>query len=229
MPHLLYAAPHSLYSAKARCYLRKQGIAYREVMPTDARFEQYIVPRIGRGIIPVLETVEGQIIQDTVDIIDHFEAAGVRYPAYPAGPRQRVLALMIEYYASLPLLRPAMHYRWSFFAEQERFVRDAFVAGSGAQAAEKIMGRMASYLPALGVSEALSMRESRNWRFLPGQGVNRFAEVLSAAAIDAHLRTDAARTPYRAPRGFQAALASRASHIASIIRANARSLASLPA
>ncbi|WP_191083621.1 cupin domain-containing protein [Roseococcus microcysteis] len=47
----------------------------------------------------------------------------------------------------------------------------------------------------LGVSEALSMRESRNWRFLPGHGVNRFAEVLSTAAIDAHLRTDAARTP----------------------------------
>jgi glutathione S-transferase len=152
--HQFYAAPHSLYSAKARCYLRKQGIAYREVMPTDARFEQHIVPRIGRGIIPVLETVDGQIIQDTVDIIDHFEAQGVRYPAYPSGPRQRVLALMIEYYASLPMLRPAMHYRWSFFAQQERFIRDAFVAGSGVQAAEKIMGRMASYLPALGVSEA---------------------------------------------------------------------------
>lgn len=47
----------------------------------------------------------------------------------------------------------------------------------------------------LGVSEALAMREARHWRHLPGGGVNRFAEVLSTAAIDAHLRTDAARAP----------------------------------
>ena len=167
MPHLLYAAPHSLYSAKVRCYLRKQAIDYREVLPSAERFVRHIVPRIGRGIIPVLETPDGRIIQDSVDIIDHFEAQGVRYPAYPGGPRQRVLALLIEYYASLPLLRPAMHYRWSFLAEHEAFIRDAFVSASGAAAAEQIMGRMASYLPALGVSAAtIPLIEASHLRLL---------------------------------------------------------------
>lgn len=149
----LYAAPHSLYSAKVRSYLRKQGIAYREVMPTDPRFSQQVVPTIGRAIIPVLEAVDGSLVQDSVDIIDFFERQGVPYSAYPQGPKQRVLALIIEYYASLTLLRPAMHYRWSFLEQQKAFLTDAFVAGSGAQAAHMIMARMQSYLPALGVSE----------------------------------------------------------------------------
>lgn len=152
-PHLFFAAPHSLYSAKVRSYLRKQGIAYREVLPTDPRYTGEVVPRIGRGIIPVIQTPAGELVQDSVDIIDFFERQGVRYPAYPQEPRQRALALIIEYYGSLTLLRPAMHYRWSFLAEQEPFIRDAFLVGSGPQMAEAIMARMQSYLPALGVSE----------------------------------------------------------------------------
>lgn len=47
----------------------------------------------------------------------------------------------------------------------------------------------------LGVSEALAMRESRAWRHLPAARPGQFGELLSIAAIDAHLRTDAARRP----------------------------------
>ena len=47
-----------------------------------------------------------------------------------------------------------MHYRWSFLNEQEAFLRDAFAAGAGADLADKIMARMHSYLPPLGVTEA---------------------------------------------------------------------------
>jgi len=48
---------------------------------------------------------------------------------------------------------------------------------------------------ALGVDEALAMRENPDWRLLKGHGANRFAPLLTTADIDAHLRTDAARTP----------------------------------
>src|SRR5690606_35961250 len=74
--YLLYGAPHSLYTAKARAYLRKQGVAYCERMPTHPDFTGRILPQIRRGIIPVLETPAGDIIQDIIDIIDHFEAPG---------------------------------------------------------------------------------------------------------------------------------------------------------
>lgn len=148
----LYGASHSLYTGKARCYLRNQGLPYVELSTWHPDFAERILPQIGRGIIPVLETPDGQVIQDTVDIIDHLEAQGVPWPAYPQTPLQRVVAVIIEYYGGQAMLKHAMHYRWSYRAEQEAFLRCAFTLGSGAQLAEQIMGRMNSYLPRLGVN-----------------------------------------------------------------------------
>ena len=153
-PYCLYGASHSLYTGKVRCYLRNQGIDYVEVPTWHPDFAERILPQIGRGIIPVLETPEGQVIQDSIDIIDHLEAQGVRWPVYPSTPLQRIVAVIIEYYGCQAMLKHAMHYRWSYRAEQEAFLRCAFTLGSGAEMADKIMGRMSSYLPRLGVNQA---------------------------------------------------------------------------
>ena len=69
----LYGAPMSMYSGKVRAYLRKHCIAFQEVMPGDLRFREKIYPQVKRGIVPILEHADGQLVQDTVDIIDHFE------------------------------------------------------------------------------------------------------------------------------------------------------------
>ncbi|SDS09750.1 Glutathione S-transferase [Halopseudomonas xinjiangensis] len=151
--YTLYGVSHSLYTGKARCYLRNQGIAYVERPTSHPDFASRILPHIGRGIIPVLETPDGEIIQDTIDIIDHFEKQGVPYPAYPQGPLQRVIAIIIEYYGGQAMLKQAMHYRWSYREQQEAFLHHAFASGSGADFADKVMGRMQSYLPRLGVTE----------------------------------------------------------------------------
>lgn len=153
-PYRLYGASHSLYTGKVRCYLRNQGIDYVEVPTWHPDFAERILPQIGRGIIPVLETPEGQVIQDSIDIIDHLEAQGVRWPVYPSTPLQRIVAVIIEYYGCQAMLKHAMHYRWSYRAEQEAFLRCAFTLGSGPEMADKIMGRMSSYLPRLGVNQA---------------------------------------------------------------------------
>jgi len=153
-PYILYGAPHSLYTGKARCYLRNQGIRYIERATTHPDFAARILPQIGRGIIPVLEAPDGEVIQDTVDIIDYFEKRGVPYPVYPPGPLQRAIAVIIEYYGGQVMLKHAMHYRWSYRQEQEDFLMHAFASGSGAASAEKIMGRMQAYLPRLGVTQA---------------------------------------------------------------------------
>ena len=152
-PYILYGSSHSLYTGKARCYLRNQGICYVELPTTHPDFAARILPQIGRGIIPVLETPDGQVIQDTIDIIDFFEARGVPYPVYPSTPLQHSVAIIIEYYGSQAMLKHAMHYRWSYRDQQEGFLRHAFVSGSGESMAEMIMGRMNSYLPRLGVNE----------------------------------------------------------------------------
>ncbi len=151
--YILYGAAHSLYTGKARCYLRNQGIAYVERPTSHPDFASRIVPQIGRGIIPVLETPDGEIIQDTIDIIDYFEKRGVAYPAYPQDPLQRVVAVIIEYYGGQAMLKQAMHYRWSYREQQDAFLRHAFASSSGPDFADKVMGRMQSYLPRLGVNE----------------------------------------------------------------------------
>ncbi len=151
-PYILYGLPHSLYTGKARCYLRNQGIAYIERPTSHPDFANKVVPAIGRAIIPVLQTPSGELIQDSLDIIDHFEAQGARFSVYPESPLLRVVAILIEYYGSQAMLKHAMHYRWSFLDQQEGFLSHAFSSGSGPEMAEKIMQRMQSYLPRLGVN-----------------------------------------------------------------------------
>ncbi|MGI3130564.1 glutathione S-transferase family protein [Halopseudomonas pachastrellae] len=151
-PYRLYGASHSLYTGKVRCYLRNQGIDYVELPTWHPDFATRILPQIGRGIIPVLETPEGRVIQDSIDIIDYLEAQGVPWPVYPQSPLLHILAIIIEYYGCQAMLKHAMHYRWSYREEQEDFLRCAFTLGSGAEMAEQIMGRMSSYLPRLGVN-----------------------------------------------------------------------------
>src|SRR5690349_10601420 len=46
----------------------------------------------------------------------------------------------------------------------------------------------------LPVEAVLAMRETAEWRLLPGQAPDRFAALLSVADLDAFLLTDAART-----------------------------------
>ena len=147
----LYGVPHSLYTGIARCYLRTQGIAYTEVPNSDADFSNRILPAIQRSIIPVLETPQGVIVQDSLDIIDYFEQQGVPYSAYPDGLLQRVLSVIIAYYGTQAMLPHAMHYRWTYRDQQEVFLRDQFAAGAGEAMADKIMSRMNAYLPQLGV------------------------------------------------------------------------------
>ncbi|SFR82248.1 Glutathione S-transferase [Marinobacter daqiaonensis] len=149
----LYGVPHSLYTGVARCYLRTQGIPYEELPTAHPDFQERILPVTRRSIIPVLETPEGDVIQDSLDIIDHFEARGVPYSAYPDSALQRVLAIIIQYYGSQSMLKHAMHYRWTYRTQQEEFLRDAFAAGAGEELADRIMSRMNSYLPRLGVTE----------------------------------------------------------------------------
>jgi glutathione S-transferase len=149
---VLYGAPHSLYSGIARCYLRTQGIPYTERSTAHPDYVRRILPVTKRGIIPVLQTVDGTIIQDSLDIIDHFERGRVPYPAYPQGALQRTIAVIVQYYGMQAMLRHAMHYRWTYRDQQAAFLIRAFANGGDEARAEKVMARMNSYLPQLGVT-----------------------------------------------------------------------------
>lgn len=126
---VLYGMPASLYTGKARAYLRKQRIAFEERTPGDPRFRDEVLPAVGRWIIPVLQTPDGAFIQDSADIIDAIEARGLaRMPALPDRPPLRVIARLFELFGGEGLLRPAMHYRWNFDDANLAFLRADFSA-----------------------------------------------------------------------------------------------------
>jgi glutathione S-transferase len=160
MTYTLWSTPHSLYSGKARCYLIKKGLPFREVFPSSPRFAQEIVPAVGAIVIPVVQTPDGDILQDTTDIIDRLEARHPEPAMEPGTPVLRTVSMLIDAFGSNALLPLAMHYRWSYRAEQEDFLRGEFGRAAYAgedreaqrQAGARIMDYFNSFLPGLGVS-----------------------------------------------------------------------------
>ncbi|HCD17315.1 MAG TPA: glutathione S-transferase, partial [Rhodobiaceae bacterium] len=123
----LYTWSVSLYSGKARAYLIKQHIDFDDISPASPEYDADIRPQIGRWIIPVMVTPQGEIVQDGTDIIDWFEARNMaRLPAYPKTPRQLITALIMELFGGEGLLRPAMHYRWNFDDDNLDFILQQF-------------------------------------------------------------------------------------------------------
>jgi len=168
--YTLYGMRASLYTGKARAYLIKQDIEYLEIVPGSRRFLKEIVPKIGRMIIPTIETPDGEIIQDSTEIIDYFEKNGLaRESAYPTTPRQLAVAHVLELYGNEGLLRPAMHYRWNFPEVNDAFIERNFADGlrpgappdEALAAAQQGMNRMRLAAAAFGVSpETIPVIES---------------------------------------------------------------------
>jgi len=111
-PIVLYGMPASLYTGKARAYLRRRGLPFEERSVGDPRFRAQVLPVVGRWIIPVVQLPGGRLVQDSTDIIDTLDAgAPPGESAYPASPLLRAVSLFFELYGGEGLLRPAMHYR----------------------------------------------------------------------------------------------------------------------
>ena len=159
MTYTLWGSAHSLYSGKARSYLIKKGLPFRERYPSDPDFASRILPAVGHFVVPVLETDNGKIIQDSGDIIDFLEQRHAEPLLEPQSPVQQWVSLIFDAFGSEYLLPLAMHYRWSYRAEQETFLRAEFgramVAGADRsarrQAAARTMEFFAGFLPNLGV------------------------------------------------------------------------------
>ena len=91
MVYKLYGTPGSLYTAKARSYLIKQGLAFENRSIGDAHYRQSIMPQVGRWIMPVLEAPDGTLIQDGSVIIDTLEATGLAKTTTEVYAREQIL------------------------------------------------------------------------------------------------------------------------------------------
>ncbi len=122
----MYGAEFSLYSGKLRSYLRKKGIEFTEIQPWLRTYKRFIVPRTGVRYIPVLQTPEDDVWQDTTVIIDHLEERFPQPSVYPATARRKLAALILELFGDEWLLLPAMHYRWNYPEENLPFIYGEF-------------------------------------------------------------------------------------------------------
>ena len=177
---MLYGIPLSLYTGKARSYLIKNGIPYREQAPTTHHFIQNVVPRAGGFSLPAIETAEG-VVRDSTEIVDFFESRR-GHPATPTGPRQRIVAGLLDVIGMEGLLRPAMHYRWNFPSDHDAYLAFHFqsLAAPGfepAVVAEKVMGRMRHAAIQFGVAPAAIAGVESRYAVLLETLDRHFAEV----------------------------------------------------
>lgn len=156
-PHILYAMPHSLYSGRARSYLIKNRIPFKERSTGHESFKAEVLPKSKLPTIPTLVTAEGEVIRDGAAIIEHFEAANGR-PCQPPGARQQVISALFDVIGTDGLLRPAMHYRWNFPDDNLAFVRYHFLHSQRdvperEEKTEAMMNRMRHAAMIFGVTE----------------------------------------------------------------------------
>ena len=121
-PVTLYGAPFSLWTGRARSYLIKAGVDYREEPHASAHFYESVLPKAGgRRGIPTIEFPNGDVIRDGVAIVDHFEA--LNGDAFsPTTPRQLVVSAVLDLIGAEGMVRPCMHYRWNFEQDNEDFL-----------------------------------------------------------------------------------------------------------
>lgn len=125
-PYRLVAAEISLYSGKARAYLRYKGVAFEELFASRKVITEIVRPKTGLAMIPVLLTPAGEAIQDTTAIIDWIEARHPQRAVYPETPVLRLASLLLELYGDEWLLMPAMHYRWHYKRKNMKLVLTEF-------------------------------------------------------------------------------------------------------
>jgi len=161
--YILWGTAHSLYTGKARSCLIKKGLSFVERCPSHSDYKARVRPAVGLLTFPVLETPEGQFIQDSTDIVTYLDSLEDQASATcmtPLAPVQRVVAILIDGFGLEGLLQVAMHYRWSYRDEQELFLQTEFGRGLYAgedrearrSAGRRVMDFFSSSLPALGIT-----------------------------------------------------------------------------
>ena len=70
----LWGTPHSFYTGKARSYLIKKGLPFREQTLADPHFHGAVVPTIRHMVVPELGLPDGSLLQDSAEIIETLEA-----------------------------------------------------------------------------------------------------------------------------------------------------------
>lgn len=110
----LYNVDASYYGAKIRAYLQYKSIPFTEVLGDRVIFATKILPTVGWPVIPVILTELGETLQDTSDMIDHYECVYAEKSVFPPTALGTALSYWLEVIGDEWLKLPALHYRWRY-------------------------------------------------------------------------------------------------------------------
>lgn len=156
--YILYGTEFSLYTGKARAYLRYKNIPFEEVLSTIGVYKKIIVPKTGVRFVPVVKTPDNEYLQDTTNIIDQLENKHKDKSVYPTTPKQGLVSLLLELYGDEWLLIPAMHYRWNhdnsnfIYREFGKVVSPKLPGFIRGFMGKKIGSRFKGIVPSLGIT-----------------------------------------------------------------------------
>jgi glutathione S-transferase len=109
--HRIFGVELSPYSVKVRSYFRYKGIPHEWIVrgpATQAEFQKYAkLP-----LVPLVVTPEGEGIQDSTPIIEHFEALFPEPPIHPREPAAAFLSALLEEFGDEWGNKWMFHYRW---------------------------------------------------------------------------------------------------------------------
>ena len=126
----------SPYSVKVRSYFRYKQLPHEWIIrnpSVEDEFKRYAkLP-----LVPLVVTPDGQGIQDSTPIIEHFEALHPQPSIHPSDPALAFLSALIEEYGDEWGNKPMFHYRWFYEADQasagERLARSMMPGLSDAE------------------------------------------------------------------------------------------------
>ncbi|WP_281645641.1 glutathione S-transferase family protein [Parendozoicomonas sp. Alg238-R29] len=172
--YILYGWKVSPYTQKTAAYLRYKGIPFTEEAPWIYKLSKQIPRHVGKMVMPVVESSDGQWWQDSSEIIDLFEQRYPENPVLPETPKQKLVANLLELHGDEWLCMSALHYRWTT-PENYKFAISEFGKNSLPYApnflrkkvGETIGRKMRSYMPRLGIEGAAAKGlEKYTMRFL---------------------------------------------------------------
>jgi glutathione S-transferase len=158
-PYLVYGWRVSYYTGKILSYLNFKNIPH-ELKIMNAYNLIYQAPKkVGATVMPIVVTPSGEWMQDTRDMIDHFETLYPTPSVFPEDPVERFVSSLLEAWTDEFWMTPGMYYRWHYNESIKFFKNEAmenlfpgfmpgFIKG---YVADQIAESLKSYLPAVGI------------------------------------------------------------------------------
>lgn len=110
--YILIATQYSYYSAKVRACLQYKRLPYTERASNFQALFQEVMPRTGEAKFPVVFCPDGELLNDSCDIVEALERRHPERPLTPDDPVLTVACLLLETLCDEFFVAPFIYYRW---------------------------------------------------------------------------------------------------------------------